>query len=141
MSRTRTRILGEIRAAIVLTISRRLQTLRPWSEKVRDLPAGWLIPIAILFAISFPPLFGHELVALLCGIVYGLWIGFAVVSAGTFLGEGALNLRVLGESNFHVDLDADMAMQLALGMLSSTSSATRRQKWNDQISALPPLRA
>ncbi|KAK4034369.1 snare associated Golgi protein-domain-containing protein [Parachaetomium inaequale] len=61
--------------------------LRPWSEKVRDLPAGWLIPIAILIIISFPPLFGHEIIALLCGVVYGLWIGFGIVAAGTFLGE------------------------------------------------------
>lgn len=62
-------------------------TLRPFSEKVRDLPAGWLIPIAILILISFPPLFGHEIVAVLCGIVYGLWIGFGIVAAGTFFGE------------------------------------------------------
>ncbi|KAK6843060.1 Tlg2-vesicle protein [Apiospora arundinis] len=65
----------------------RLEILRPFSEKVRDLPAGWLIPIVILIIISFPPLFGHEVIALLCGVVYGLWIGFAVVAAGTFLGE------------------------------------------------------
>jgi len=32
-------------------------------------------------------LFGHEIVAILCGLVWGLWIGFAVVAAGTFLGE------------------------------------------------------
>lgn len=63
------------------------QHLRPWAEKVRDLPAGWLIPIAILFIISFPPLFGHEIIALLCGVVWGLWIGFAIVAAGTFAGE------------------------------------------------------
>jgi uncharacterized membrane protein YdjX (TVP38/TMEM64 family) len=69
-----------------LTVS--VQKLRPWSEKVRDLPAGWLIPIAILIIISFPPLFGHEVIALLCGVVYGLWIGFAIVAAGTFIGEG-----------------------------------------------------
>ena len=61
--------------------------LRPFSEKVRDLPAGWLIPIAILIVISIPPLFGHEIIALLCGVIYGLGLGFAVVAAGTFLGE------------------------------------------------------
>ena len=32
-------------------------------------------------------LFGHEIVAVLCGLVWGLWVGFAIVSAGTFLGE------------------------------------------------------
>lgn len=63
------------------------QHLRPWAEKVRDLPVGWLIPVVILFIISFPPLFGHEIIALLCGVVWGLWIGFAIVAAGTFLGE------------------------------------------------------
>ncbi|WYZ41726.1 hypothetical protein EsH8_V_000621 [Colletotrichum jinshuiense] len=61
--------------------------LRPFSEDVRALPAGFLIPIAILVVISFPPLFGHEIIALLCGVVYGLWIGFAIVAAGTFIGE------------------------------------------------------
>ncbi|KAF8755202.1 hypothetical protein RHS01_05399 [Rhizoctonia solani] len=48
---------------------------------------GWLIPIVVLFIISFPPLFGHEIVAVLCGLVWGLWIGFAIVCAGTLLGE------------------------------------------------------
>ncbi|KAF2740057.1 hypothetical protein EJ04DRAFT_482731 [Polyplosphaeria fusca] len=64
-----------------------VEKLRPFSESVRDLPAGWLIPIAILFVLSFPPLFGHEIIAVLCGVVYHLWIGFAIVAAGTFIGE------------------------------------------------------
>ncbi|KAK6357726.1 Tlg2-vesicle protein [Orbilia javanica] len=61
--------------------------LTPVSQKIRSLSWGWIIPIIILFIISFPPLFGHEIVAILCGIVYGLWIGFAIVAAGTFIGE------------------------------------------------------
>jgi uncharacterized membrane protein YdjX (TVP38/TMEM64 family) len=64
-----------------------VEKLRPFSQSVRDLPAGWLIPIAILFVLSFPPLFGHEIIAVLCGVVYHLWIGFAIVAAGTFVGE------------------------------------------------------
>ncbi|TBU38985.1 hypothetical protein BD309DRAFT_873251, partial [Dichomitus squalens] len=48
---------------------------------------GWLIPIGVFFVISFPPLFGHEIVAILCGLVWGLGPGFAIVAAGTFLGE------------------------------------------------------
>lgn len=81
------------------------QKLRPFSEKVRDLPAGWLIPIAILVIISFPPLFGHEIIALLCGVVYGLWIGFAIVAAGTFIGESKTPLST---SNL------DMMLKIAL---------------------------
>lgn len=32
-------------------------------------------------------LFGHEVVGVLCGVVYGLWYGFIVLSVGTILGE------------------------------------------------------
>lgn len=54
---------------------------------MKNLPAGWVIPIAVMFVISFPPLFGHEIVAILCGVVWGLWVGFGIVAAGTMLGE------------------------------------------------------
>lgn len=61
--------------------------LTPTAQKIYNLPGGWAIPIAVLFILSFPPLFGHEIVAILCGVVWGLWIGFAIVVAGTFIGE------------------------------------------------------
>lgn len=54
---------------------------------MHKVPAGWLIPVAILFVISFPPLFGHELVGIMCGLVWGAGIGFAIVCLGSFLGE------------------------------------------------------
>ncbi|KZS91930.1 hypothetical protein SISNIDRAFT_456115 [Sistotremastrum niveocremeum HHB9708] len=60
---------------------------RPAAVWMKDAPGGWLIPVAILFIISFPPLFGHEVVAILCGDVWGLWIGFALVTLGSTLGE------------------------------------------------------
>ncbi|CAO2653750.1 Nn.00g031610.m01.CDS01 [Neocucurbitaria sp. VM-36] len=80
-------LIGVATALITIRHDQVVEKLRPFSEKVRDLPAGWLIPIAILIIISFPPLFGHEIIAVLCGVVYGLWIGFAIVAAGTFIGE------------------------------------------------------
>jgi uncharacterized membrane protein YdjX (TVP38/TMEM64 family) len=61
--------------------------LTPATRAIHNLPFGWLVPVGILFIISFPPLFGHEIVAILCGLVWGLWIGFGIVAAGTFLGE------------------------------------------------------
>ncbi|CAE6474183.1 cytoplasm protein [Rhizoctonia solani AG-1 IA] len=61
--------------------------LRPAADWMHEFSVGWLIPIVVLFIISFPPLFGHEIVAVLCGLVWGLWIGFAIVCAGTLLGE------------------------------------------------------
>lgn len=80
-------IIGILTALISIKHDQVVEALRPFAEKVRDIPAGWLIFVAVLVIISFPPLFGHELVALLAGVVYGLWIGFGVVAAGTFIGE------------------------------------------------------
>ncbi|EGG06231.1 uncharacterized protein MELLADRAFT_116607 [Melampsora larici-populina 98AG31] len=69
-------------------------SLKPFADDLHDLKVGnveigWIIPIIILFIISFPPLFGHEIVIIICGLVWGLWIGFAIVSVGTFIGEVA----------------------------------------------------
>ncbi|ETW82593.1 hypothetical protein HETIRDRAFT_237518, partial [Heterobasidion irregulare TC 32-1] len=80
-------IIGVLTALITIYHKQIVHWLTPKTTWMHDLPAGWTIPIAILFVISFPPLFGHEIVAILCGVVWGLWIGFAIVAAGTFIGE------------------------------------------------------
>ena len=45
-------------------------------------------------------LFGQEILAILCGLVWGLWVGFAIVCAGTFLGELGNFLYVSVEPTF-----------------------------------------
>ncbi|KAI0033041.1 hypothetical protein K488DRAFT_48531 [Vararia minispora EC-137] len=86
-------IIGVVLVAItVLTIAfhdQIINWLKPTGEKIRDLPAGWLIPVAILIVLSFPPLFGHEFVHIICGVVWGIGVGFAIVALGTLLGEVA----------------------------------------------------
>ncbi|RDB21755.1 Golgi apparatus membrane protein TVP38 [Hypsizygus marmoreus] len=76
-----------ITALVTLYHKQIVEWLTPVTRWLHDLRFGWLVPIGVLFVISFPPLFGHEIVAILCGLVWGLWIGFGIVSAGTFLGE------------------------------------------------------
>ncbi|KAF8205304.1 hypothetical protein K438DRAFT_1715711 [Mycena galopus ATCC 62051] len=66
-----------------------VNALEPVTRWLHGLRAGWLIPIVVLIALSFPPLFGHELVAMLCGLVWGLGEGFGIVAAGTLLGESS----------------------------------------------------
>ncbi|EIW58060.1 uncharacterized protein TRAVEDRAFT_150723 [Trametes versicolor FP-101664 SS1] len=61
--------------------------LKPFGDWLHRTPGAWLIPIAILFVLSFPPLFGSGIFAILCGTVWGVWIGFGIVTAGTILGE------------------------------------------------------
>lgn len=84
-------IIGIILVSItILTVAFHNQIvnwLRPIGDKIKALPAGWLIPVALLVVMSFPPLFGHEFVAIICGVVWGLGIGFAIVALGTILGE------------------------------------------------------
>ncbi|KAJ7186820.1 hypothetical protein C8R46DRAFT_1058145 [Mycena filopes] len=62
-----------------------INALSPVTNWLHDTPAGWLIPIVVLIALSFPPLFGHELVGILVGSVWGLGAGFWY--PGTLLGE------------------------------------------------------
>ncbi|WVW84840.1 hypothetical protein I302_106875 [Kwoniella bestiolae CBS 10118] len=66
--------------------------LTPFVRKIRELKAGFVIPAAILFVLSFPPLFGNEIVIVLVGLVYGLGKGFAIVVVGVGLGETTLFL-------------------------------------------------
>ncbi|VDC01184.1 unnamed protein product [Peniophora sp. CBMAI 1063] len=67
--------------------SKILQWLAPIGEKWRALPGGWLIPIAILIVLSYPPLFGQEVICTVCGVVWGTGLGFAIAAAGTVVGE------------------------------------------------------
>ncbi|WVQ85083.1 hypothetical protein IAT38_007247 [Cryptococcus sp. DSM 104549] len=61
--------------------------LSPVVKRLRELNGGFAIPAAILFVLSFPPLFGNEIVIVLVGLVWGLGKGFAIVVVGLGLGE------------------------------------------------------
>ncbi|ODO09956.1 hypothetical protein I350_02179 [Cryptococcus amylolentus CBS 6273] len=61
--------------------------LSPFVKRLRELKGGFAIPAAILFVLSFPPLFGNEIVIVLVGLVWGLGKGFAIVVVGLGLGE------------------------------------------------------
>ncbi|KAF8847179.1 hypothetical protein BDZ45DRAFT_666092 [Acephala macrosclerotiorum] len=49
----------------------------------------WVIPTAILVILSFPPLFGHEIVQLIVGLAYPLGVALGIACAGAILGEAA----------------------------------------------------
>ncbi|GMK58367.1 hypothetical protein CspeluHIS016_0503990 [Cutaneotrichosporon spelunceum] len=86
-------ILLAVVIAVSVLVSTKHTTIvefcRPVTERIRSWPGGWLIPIALLIVVSFPPLMGHEIIGILCGLVWGMWTGFGVLAAGTFLGEFA----------------------------------------------------
>ncbi|KAL1410402.1 hypothetical protein Q8F55_004412 [Vanrija albida] len=82
-------------AIIIITISALVSAkhttivnfCQPVTRRIREWPAGWLIPIVLLVIVSFPPLVGHEIIGILCGLVWGLGEGFGILCAGTFFGE------------------------------------------------------
>ncbi|GAA5891633.1 hypothetical protein JCM6882_006151 [Rhodosporidiobolus microsporus] len=64
-----------------------VRKFEPHKDKIVEFPASWVIPIVVLVILSFPPLGGHELVLLVVGLIWGVWVGFAIACAGTLIGE------------------------------------------------------
>ncbi|KAJ7485180.1 hypothetical protein B0H11DRAFT_2018379 [Mycena galericulata] len=64
-----------------------INALSPETNWLHDHKLGPVIPIAILIIMSFPPLFGHELVEMICGVTWDLPEAFAIVAVGVLLGE------------------------------------------------------
>ncbi|GAA5822389.1 hypothetical protein JCM10212_006828, partial [Sporobolomyces blumeae] len=64
-----------------------VEKFEPHKESIVNFPVSWLYPVLILIILSFPPLGGHEIVLLVVGLIWGVWIGFAIACAGTFIGE------------------------------------------------------
>ncbi|KAF7328932.1 hypothetical protein MVEN_02523100 [Mycena venus] len=76
---------------IVLSVETKniVHALKPATDWLHDHTFGPLIPIAIIIVLSFPPLFGQELVATVVGVTWNLPEAFAIVAIGTVLGEVA----------------------------------------------------
>ncbi|KAJ7700370.1 hypothetical protein B0H17DRAFT_1047094 [Mycena rosella] len=92
---TRQKIQSYLIIAVILTIiilisvynQKIVTALTPMTNWLHDHKFGFLIPIAILIVLSFPPLFGHEIIALLVGVAWDLPVAFVIIAVGTILGE------------------------------------------------------
>ncbi|KAF8147777.1 hypothetical protein K438DRAFT_1734055 [Mycena galopus ATCC 62051] len=80
-------VLIGVTVAISLEQTKIINALKPVTDWLARTKLGFLIPIAILIVLSFPPLFGHEIVGLVAGVTWSLPIAFAIVAAGVLLGE------------------------------------------------------
>ncbi|KAH7390081.1 hypothetical protein BKA64DRAFT_725269 [Cadophora sp. MPI-SDFR-AT-0126] len=64
--------------------------LKPVSDWLKERESwSWTIPTAILVILSFPPLFGHEIVQLIVGLAYPLGVALGIACAGAVIGEAA----------------------------------------------------
>ncbi|GAA5953017.1 hypothetical protein JCM3765_003033 [Sporobolomyces pararoseus] len=64
-----------------------VEKFEPHKEDIVNFPVSYIYPVLVLIILSFPPLGGHEIVLLVVGLIWGLWIGFAIACVGTFVGE------------------------------------------------------
>lgn len=74
----------------------------PHKDAITSKSWTWVVPVVLLIIISFPPLvspsfslvgristdaegqFGHEIVLLVVGLIWGIWIGFGIACAGEY---------------------------------------------------------
>ncbi|KAJ7471901.1 hypothetical protein FB451DRAFT_1036475, partial [Mycena latifolia] len=75
--------------AILISVESKkiVHALNPATTWLHDQKFGFLIPITLLIIVSFPPLFGHEIIATLVGVTWSLPGAFTIVAIGTLLGE------------------------------------------------------
>ncbi|KZP17661.1 hypothetical protein FIBSPDRAFT_933874 [Athelia psychrophila] len=64
-----------------------IRALQPALNWVHDQKLGWLIPFGLIIVLSFPPLFGSDFISVLCGVIYGPAIGFAISGGAILIGE------------------------------------------------------
>lgn len=65
------------------------ERMQPMSDWLKERKWSWVIPVAILVLLSFPPLFGHEIVQLILGLAYPLGEALGIACAGAIIGEAA----------------------------------------------------
>ncbi|KAJ7022320.1 hypothetical protein C8F04DRAFT_1138424 [Mycena alexandri] len=66
-----------------------INALAPATNWLASHKAGPFIVIALLVVLTFPPLFGGEIVATVAALAWSLPVAFCIVAAGTLLGEVA----------------------------------------------------
>ncbi|KAJ7334853.1 hypothetical protein DFH08DRAFT_1083387 [Mycena albidolilacea] len=76
-------------AAILISVfhTKIINALKPFTDWLHDTKLGPLVVIAILTILSFPPLFGHEIIAMLAGVAWSFPEACVVVAIGTLAGE------------------------------------------------------
>ncbi|CCG82817.1 Putative uncharacterized protein [Taphrina deformans PYCC 5710] len=73
---------------VIAIFSNRFQkNLQPLASRMDHMPESWLILSALIAFVSIPPLFGHELLAIIAGYVYGAEMGFLILTVSSVIGE------------------------------------------------------
>ncbi|KAJ7749913.1 hypothetical protein B0H16DRAFT_1550599 [Mycena metata] len=82
-------ILLAVTIVISIEHEKIINALAPATRWLASHTAGPFIVIALLIILTFPPLFGGEIVATVAALAWSLPVAFCIVAAGTLLGEFA----------------------------------------------------
>ncbi|TFY83808.1 hypothetical protein EWM64_g189 [Hericium alpestre] len=72
--------------AIVFRPARIAQFLYDLAQRISSHPAGWILLVLMITAVSCPPMIGHTFMLEICGFAYGIR-GFWVAAAGSLFGS------------------------------------------------------
>lgn len=64
-----------------------LAFVKPRREAIVAARFSWLVPVAVLVAVEFPPLGGHAVTVVATGAIWGFVQGMPIALGGTLLGE------------------------------------------------------
>ncbi|KAJ7186839.1 hypothetical protein C8R46DRAFT_936000 [Mycena filopes] len=64
-----------------------IKALKPFTDWLAGNKLGPLVIIALFIVVSFPPLMGHEIIAMLAAIAWSFPLACLIVAVGTILGE------------------------------------------------------
>ena len=72
-------------------LSQKLQrNLNPVAEKMESAPGSVIVLGLVIALVSIPPLFGHELLGVIAGYVYGSILGFLILTVASTVGESVV---------------------------------------------------
>lgn len=88
-------VIAHIIGVIVLILGHKIQSnLEPVAQKMDQTPYAWLLLSFLIALVSIPPLFGHEIFALIAGYVYGIYYGFAILAISSIVGESGVYFAI-----------------------------------------------
>ena len=102
----------------------------PRRDAILSTPFSWLVPVAVLIAVEFPPLAGHSAIAVATGAIWGFKLGILIVCAGTLVGEilcfGAFSTFLRAKAERCVGAGLVLFLSLVDSLLDSTTHACHR---------------
>lgn len=124
---------------VIAIFSHKLQShLGPLANKMERIPLAWLALSALIAIVSIPPLFGHELLAIIAGYVYGQKLGFAILTISSVVGESMVYFAFRFWLRSYLDSFRKKYRRNYSVFVQVVESGGLRMLWAIRMSVIPP---